>query len=172
MPIAHKLSKVKKNAAKLTAAMHVKGRKLKQLNRATLREKKLTTRKAKAQEQRKHDFLVHRVFQEAVKGREEEIFDLEFMKNVTKSFVHRHDEEIADLESQKRPGRPAPARLQILLEKRKLDCHIFDTGIQVPDLTIKENVVALKAWNGTSGGLEAIKLVRITSTSTGDEMTD
>lgn len=57
MPLAHNLSKVTKNLSKSksSGSMHIKGRKFKQLNRATLRDKKITTKKLKSLEQKENE---------------------------------------------------------------------------------------------------------------------
>lgn len=58
MPLAHNLNKVTKNISKSTGSLHIKGRKFKQLNRATLRDKKLQQRKSQSLERKSNELSI------------------------------------------------------------------------------------------------------------------
>lgn len=162
MPLAHNLNKVTKNLSKSTGSIHIKGRKFKQLNRATLRDQKLTARKAKAHEQREKEVQDFKFIQEAINNRkEQETFTLDEMKLFIESFLSRYDEELTRLRKERRPGRPATSRQQILEEKVKYDEQIYKTGYRIPDLSDKDTVEKLKNWNGSSGGLTIMKFIRV-----------
>lgn len=162
MPIAHNLKKVTKNLSKSTGQMHIKGRKFKQLNRATLRDQKITAKKAKHQEQKTYDLEVFKLLQKLVMQQPDKIvFSLEDMKEFIELFISRFDEDLQKFEDQRRPGRPILTKHQILQEKKKYDQHLYKTGFKIPDLSDKSTVERLKLWNGTGGGVVIMKLVHI-----------
>jgi translation machinery-associated protein 16 len=74
MPVVHSLSKVQKNIQKSKGAMHPKGRKFKQLNRATLRENKINRRKVDHVERKEHEMQRVLFFKEAVNSRPDQNF--------------------------------------------------------------------------------------------------
>lgn len=162
MPLAHNLNKVTKNLTKSTGQMHVKGRKFKQLNRATLRDQKITTKKLKHQEQKDRELSGIEFMKDCVNEMaEQEIFLMEQMKSFIERYISRHDEELKELKDQRRPGRPPTSR-QLLLEVTvENERQVYATGFRIPDLNNKETVERLKLWNGTSGGTTVMKFIHV-----------
>lgn len=162
MPLAHNLNKVTKNLSKSTGQMHVKGRKFKQLNRATLRDQKITTKKLKHQEQKDRElagiqFMKDRVYEYP----DQEVFLLEQMKSFIEDYIGRNDEELKQLKDERRPGRPATSRqlhLEVVIGDEK---QVYSTGFKIPDLSNKETVERVKLWNGTSGGTTVMKFIHV-----------
>ncbi|RLV93976.1 Translation machinery-associated protein 16 [Spathaspora sp. JA1] len=170
MPLAHNLSKVTKNLSKSTGQMHIKGRKFKQLNRATLRDKKITDRKLKTLQQKENElaivFFLQKIINDDDDFKVQETFSLEEIKEFIELFIGRFDDELEELRATRRPGRPATARQQILEEKVKHDRQVYATGIKVPDLTDKLTVQRLILWNGTTGGTTTMKFTHISKDMT------
>ncbi|CUM45325.1 uncharacterized protein AC631_00440 [Debaryomyces fabryi] len=162
MPLAHNLNKVTKNLSKSTGQMHVKGRKFKQLNRATLRDQKITAKKLKHQEQKDRELASVQFMKDSVNDHaDQEVFLLEQMKAFIEEYIGRHDEELKELKEQRRPGRPATSRqlqLEVVIENEK---QVYATGFKIPDLSNKETVERLKLWNGTSGGTTVMKFIHV-----------
>lgn len=165
MPLAHNLNKVTKNLSKAKGAMHIKGRKFKQLNRATLRDKKLTDKRMKTLIQKEKDngivFFLQKLINDDDDYKVQQQFDLQEIKGFIEIYLSRHDEELEELISSRRPGRPLTPRHQLLEEKAKHEKHVYSTGMKVPDLTDKVTVELLKVWNGTSGALTTIKFIHV-----------
>lgn len=162
MPIAHSLNKVSKSISKSKGQLHIKGRKFKQLNRATLRDQKLTSRKLNKQELRDRELLSVKFIQEAVKNRPEtEVFTLEDMKMFIEGYLARYDEELKELRDSRRPGRPATSRQQILEEKVKHELQTYETGFKCPDLSDRYTVERLRLWTGSSGGTTVMKFIHV-----------
>lgn len=162
MPIQHSLTKVQKTIQKSKGAMHPKGRKFKQLSRATLRETKIQNKKAEHLERREMENLRYVFLQEAVQNRpEHDTFTLDDMKLFVEAFLTRDDEEIEQLQSERRKGRP-PTNRQLLLEnKRKYEQSEYSSGYEIPDLRDEQTVKLLKSWNGTSGMLNKFKYIHL-----------
>lgn len=160
MPIQHSLSKVQKTIQKSKGAMHPKGRKFKQLNRATLREQKIQGKKIAHMERREIEMMRIKFLQEAVNNRpEKETFTLDDMKLFIEAFLTRDDEELDQLKAERRKGRPASNRQMILENKLKHETSEYESGYQIPDLSDKATVEFLRGWNGTTGMLNRFKYV-------------
>ncbi|ODQ82602.1 hypothetical protein BABINDRAFT_31337 [Babjeviella inositovora NRRL Y-12698] len=161
MPVAKSLAKVTKNLQNSRGQIHPKGRKFKQLARATLRDQKLQVSKIKATEKRQNELLVVKFLQEALTTRPQTAFTLEDMKLFIDAYLSRDDEVLVTLRAERRPGRPAGARLQILEEKVKYEKLLFETGYKIPDLSNPDVVKRLREWNGTSGGASIFQWIHV-----------
>ncbi|CCH41029.1 hypothetical protein BN7_566 [Wickerhamomyces ciferrii] len=167
MPIAHSLTKVQKTIQKSKGAMHPKGRKFKQLSRATLRESKINEKKLHHVQNKEYQNQRTVFFQEAISNREEkDVFGLEDMKLFIEAFLSRDDEEIEQLKSERRKGRPATTRQVLLENKKKEEEQEYKTGYLIPDISDEKTVVFLRNWNGTTGGLGILKFIRISKDTT------
>ncbi|ODV93037.1 hypothetical protein PACTADRAFT_5421 [Pachysolen tannophilus NRRL Y-2460] len=164
MPLAKSLSKVQKSAKNKN--IHPKGRKFKQLNRATLREKKILDKKAKHSEKKENELLIVNYIKEII-GQDDlkkvVSFGLNDMKVFIEAFISRDDEELIDLQNQRRPNRPASNRQLILENRKKSEIQQFTegAGFSIPDLSDVENVENLRNWNGTFGGINNVKRIYI-----------
>lgn len=157
----HKVSK--KLSKQLSGSLHVKGRKFKQLNRATERENRLQKKRLQYAEQKNHELLVYLHIQEKInENKDKEVFTPEDMRKFVSEYVCRNDEELAQTEKDRRPGRPLSSKQQLQIEKRKHDEHVFETGFRIPDISDKLTVDRLRGWNGTSGSVSSWKFTMIT----------
>ena len=75
--------------------------------------------------------------------------------------IHRDQEEIAQLKSERRKGRPPTRREELLSQRTETEEKEFKTGFWVPDLTQMDVLLALKHWNGDWSGLSPMKFVRL-----------
>lgn len=170
MPVVHSLSKVNRTLNKSKGAIHIKGRKFKQLNRATLREKKLGDRKLKHLIQKEKEMGIIYFFQKLINDdddfKTQETFTFEEMKGFTEIFLTRYNEELEELDANRRPGRPLTNRHQLLQEKVKHENHLYLTGIKIPNLADKSTVQFLKLWNGTAGATTVMKFIQISKDMT------
>ncbi len=84
MPFIKNLNKVKRKLKGSNSQLHPKGRKYKQLTRATLRDIKMNERKHARHTQREHDLLRVKFFQTIVKDMNPDIvsYNLEEMKEL------------------------------------------------------------------------------------------
>lgn len=82
----------------------------------------------------------------------------DFVKAV---FLTRHDDEIKQLESERRPGRPPPKRLQELKDLKVKELQDYNNGIEIPDMTNKINVDLLRDWEGDPHAIPTFRMVRI-----------
>lgn len=165
MPVQHSLSKVTKTLQKSKGTVHPKGRKIKQLTRATLREGKIAKKKAAHLERKEHELQRTLFFQEAISG-EKESYSLEEMKELIETFLSRDDEELEQLRGERRKGRAPTNRHALLENKKKHEEAEYDSGYYIPNINDEDTVKHLRAWNRTTGGLNTVKFVHIARTST------
>uniref|UniRef100_A0A0L0NTV7 Translation machinery-associated protein 16 n=1 Tax=Candidozyma auris TaxID=498019 RepID=A0A0L0NTV7_CANAR len=161
MPLAKSLTKVSKKIAGSSATLHAKGRKFKQLSRATEREAKIRAKKQRHMEQKNHELLFYLHIQESIQNRQEETFTMEDMREIVTLWVCRDDEELKEIDRNRRPGRPLTSKQQLLKEKRAHDEHVFETGIRTPDLRDKDTVINVRNWNGNVGASTAWKFTTV-----------
>lgn len=81
--------------------------------------------------------------------------------NTDSRFLARDSDELAKLKAARRPGRPASSRQDLLQIKTDKERQEYKEGFTVPDITDSATVEGLKAWNGTQGGINVLKFVRI-----------
>lgn len=158
------MAKVTKSIGNNKHKVHPRGRKLQQLERATLRDQQLEKKKRQHADNKTVELLRYSYIQELIKS-VDLASDLTFSKadvaNFIELFICRDDEELEQLKKSKRSNRP-PSNRQLLLEQRKkAENKEFDIGFLAPDLTDAKSVEALRSWNGTFGSLNQVKKFRL-----------
>ncbi|GMM37127.1 Tma16 protein [Saccharomycopsis crataegensis] len=170
MPTGKTLLKVSRQSSKSKSVMfHPKGRKFAKLNKAHLREHKLEKKKMQHIDKREHELRRTLFFQEAAENRvsdEKKSFTVEEMKLFIEAYLSRFDEELEELRDQRRPGRPASKRQDLLEDQKKKDRAEYVSGFKVPDMSDEANVENLIKWNGTIGGVNNVKVIYLTKNST------
>ncbi|KAH9215011.1 translation machinery-associated protein 16 [Leptodontidium sp. 2 PMI_412] len=157
------LEKTRKKIAKKKGnitALHENSRDSQRLRRALMRDDKLIK---VASARRKNDKpLVQRAayFQEAIRANEGKALDLDTVQSLIKSFVHQNDEEFNELKKDRRPGRPASTREDLLRIKIAADEKEYENGFYLTD---ENNVIYLDRWEGSWSYLSTLKWVRISS---------
>ncbi|KAL7274914.1 translation machinery-associated protein 16 [Rhizina undulata] len=169
MPIA--LAKVtKKIKAKKGGKLDaLSGRDSKRVNRAALREEKLRKVGSLRAKTRETELVRVGYFKVCTKDAIEP-FSVEKTQQLIAKWVHRDDEELAEFQSKRRPGRPATNKEDLLKMKIDKEIEEFRTGYYVPDLQDWANVERLKRWDGSVGGLAQITFTRITRDDLSSEL--
>ncbi|PBP23094.1 hypothetical protein BUE80_DR005734 [Diplocarpon rosae] len=154
--------KISKKKGNITA-LHENSRDVQRLRRAGMRDDKLV--KVAAARRKNDRPLIQRAtyFQEAIRANDGKPLDLESVKNLIQSFVHQNDEAFNQLKKERRPGRPASTREDVLKTKIAADEKEYENGFYLPDLTDENNVIFLDRWEGSWSYLSTLKWVRISS---------
>ena len=76
-------------------------------------------------------------------------------------YLGRDDEELAALQSSRRPGRPPSTRETLLKQHQAVEQGEYASGFWVPDLEDVENLDKLKKWDGKWSGLATLGFVRV-----------
>ena len=76
--------------------------------------------------------------------------------------ISRDEEELAQLQQERRKGRPPIRREEALTQRTQTEEKEFKTGFWMPDMSDEDVLVALKAWNGKWSGLSPLKFIRLT----------
>ncbi|KAI5950429.1 TMA16 [Candida margitis] len=162
MPLAHNLNKVSKNLSKSTGSMHIKGRKFKQLNRATVRDKKLKLQKVESVEKKSNELLIVSFLQEQIVNDDNKpSYTLSEIQDLIESFIGQDRQRLNEVKQEHRKGRPISTKQKLLAEKLKHEEHLFATGYKIPDLSHEETVTRLRNWNGTTGATTGFKFVHV-----------
>lgn len=82
------------------------------------------------------------------------------------SYLGRHDEELAELKSQRRPGRPSSTREDLLQQFMKTEYREYNGGFWIPDMQDEGNLRILRQWNGEWTALNTFKFVRLSRDGT------
>lgn len=83
------------------------------------------------------------------------------MTLINSRWVHRDDEELFEMRSERRPGRPPSTKEDLLKQRIDREIEEFKTGFYIPDLQNSENIERLRRWDGTVGSLAQVKFTRI-----------
>ncbi|CZR64198.1 probable TMA16 Protein putative involved in cytoplasmic ribosome function [Phialocephala subalpina] len=160
------LEKTRKKIAKKKgniSALHENSRDSQKLRRAANRDDKL---EKVASLRKKHDRpLMERAayFQEAIRANDGKPLEVDTIQSLVKTFVHQHNEEFSQLKKERRPGRPASTREDLLRIKIAADIKEYEDGFYLPELTDETNVVLLNRWEGSWSYLATLKWVRMNS---------
>ncbi|KAI9230120.1 MAG: hypothetical protein DHS80DRAFT_12922, partial [Piptocephalis tieghemiana] len=87
------------------------------------------------------------------------------MRPILESFISRYDEEMFELEANRRPGRPKSGRETELELLRQREAETYTAGMDVPDLTSPSTVKILRAWDGDHNSILRIRTIRLTAPS-------
>ncbi|QIX00593.1 hypothetical protein AMS68_006110 [Peltaster fructicola] len=91
--------------------------------------------------------------------------DLAEIHDLLKDFVARHDQEIEQLKSERRAGRPASNRQTLLEQLVDSERKEYDSGFWMPNLQDEETLVKLDKWNGDWSGLTNLRYIRLSANS-------
>jgi translation machinery-associated protein 16 len=103
---------------------------------------------------------------------EKTTYNMEEMKQMITAFIARDEDELNKIKSERRPGRPASSRQDMLQLKLDHDLQEYKAGYNVPNLLDGETVAHLREWNGSQGGLNSIKFIRVAKDKDKEEEND
>ncbi|OCK79309.1 hypothetical protein K432DRAFT_383188 [Lepidopterella palustris CBS 459.81] len=163
---ARSLNKVSKQIAKKkgrNVILHENSRDTRRLQRASCRDDKLS--RLVALRKKEHRFHLERIsyFRTAASERLTP-FTIPEIQNLIETYLHRDDEELAKEKAERRPGRPASNRENLLKQKQSLEEREYISGFWMPDLEDVKNLEFLKEWTGEWVSLSTMKFVRISKT--------
>ncbi|EEA18978.1 translation machinery-associated protein 16 [Talaromyces marneffei ATCC 18224] len=163
MPLKN-LSKIQKKLTKKRGklnALHEESRNAKILRRASAREDRIARVATSAMIARQSflDRVVH--FQECLEELSEPIAmtDEDIVELIHK-WIHRSDDELQELQEERRKGRPPSKREENLKQRTVTEEKEYRSGFWMPDVTQQEVRQQLKIWNGEWSSLSALKFIR------------
>lgn len=74
------------------------------------------------------------------------------------------------MQSERRAGRPASPKEDLLKQRINRELEEFRTGFYVPDLQNWENIEWLQRWDGSVGSLAQVKFARVSKDGSPVEM--
>ncbi|KFY41406.1 hypothetical protein V494_03026 [Pseudogymnoascus sp. VKM F-4513 (FW-928)] len=147
-------------------ALHENSRDSMRLRRASNRDEKLK-RVGSAKRKDNQPLIVRAAFfQEAVRRNGGKELTMEQITPLIEEFVHQNDEEYSEIKSERRAGRPASTREDVLRIRIAKDEKEWENGFYLPDLTIPDNAIYLDRWDGSWAYLPTLKWVTIAKNGT------
>ncbi|RKP11222.1 translation machinery-associated protein 16 [Piptocephalis cylindrospora] len=149
---------------------HPFSRKANQMNRVFLRSEKL--QKAKSARLGHMEETVQRflAFRDALSP-ETITMTREEMRQVLETYVSRYDEEMFQLEADRRPGRPKTGRETELELLRLRETESYASGLDVPNLTSPSMVKILRGWDGDHNSITRFRTIRLSASASKDKKT-
>lgn len=80
---------------------------------------------------------------------------------LVEDYLGRLDEELAQIEAERRPGRPPSGREINLKQHQATEQGEYTSGFWIPDMESLEILQKLKDWDGKWSSLATMKFVRI-----------
>ncbi|KAL8780562.1 MAG: hypothetical protein Q9194_000833 [Teloschistes cf. exilis] len=78
-----------------------------------------------------------------------------------KLYLSRNADELATIQSERRPGRPTSTREDTLKQGIDVEDKEYASGLWIPDISDAATVDRLAAWNGEWSSLNNLRFVRI-----------
>ncbi|KAL1916660.1 uncharacterized protein VTP21DRAFT_5364 [Calcarisporiella thermophila] len=140
-------------------ALHPNSRKANQVNRAYMRVDRLEKKRSeritgKNPLVERYLWFRYAMDEEVACLSKSEVHDLIEM------YLNRHNEELKELQSTRREGRPKSPREDLLEALIKKERQEYISGLDIPDLTIPKNVKKLRAWDGDVNFLSQLRIER------------
>ncbi|KAK5734336.1 translation machinery-associated protein 16 [Elasticomyces elasticus] len=87
--------------------------------------------------------------------------DVAAIQAIIVEFLKRNDEEIEQLKSERRAGRPPSTRFTILEQEKKSEGKEYESGFWVPNLQDEVTLQRLDGWKGDWIGLANLRFLRV-----------
>lgn len=159
-----KLNKVqkhvhKKKGAKINA-LHENSRDAQRLRKAGARDERVARVTATRQQANRPWLERIAFFQDKLPDTLHPL-ELDQIKDLIRQFLSRHDDELAELKAERRPGRPASTRQTLLEQQVKLEAQEYESGFWLPNLQDEETLVKLEGWGGEWLSLGVLRFIRV-----------
>jgi translation machinery-associated protein 16 len=82
------------------------------------------------------------------------------------SYIKRDQDEIDQLQAERRPGRPASSRQDLLTQAQQTEQKEYESGFWVPDVQDELNLNVLREWSGNWGAMNQLKYSRVAKDGT------
>jgi translation machinery-associated protein 16 len=138
---------------------HPYSRKAVQMKRAILRQATGSQKEVIRHEPRKRAIDKLMWFKEQLPTSNE--MSMEQIHEILEKYIQRNSTEIQEIKKTLRPGRPKPNRLDLLETLREKELQDYKVGMDMPDLSLPENVQLLREWDGQYGSITRIKTTRV-----------
>lgn len=77
------------------------------------------------------------------------------------TYLSRSDTALAQLKSERRPGRPASTKQTLLEQSIKTEKQEYEAGFWIPDLRDEDTVKKVAEWKGQWNGLGTMRFCRV-----------
>lgn len=136
---------------------HPNSRKSHQIQRAALRDERLTALSISKQKDQMKWINRYGFFKVIATTDPNATFSEEEIRILIGTYINRHDSELETLKEERRPGRPKKSRQDLLERTKDMELMEFQGGFKVPIMDDVLNLEELRHWKGDVGGMQKIK---------------
>lgn len=162
-----KLNKVQKHITKKKGtkinSLHENSRDALRLRKASARDERVL-KKTSTREKANAQWLDRIVFFRERLPETLHPLDTARIQEITEEWLSRHDDEIAALKAERRPGRPASNRQSLLEQAVKAERGEYESGFWLPNLQDEETLLKLDSWEGDWLSLANLRFIRVQKT--------
>ena len=83
------------------------------------------------------------------------------VQDLIAGYIARDTEELAQLQLERRPGRPPSKRGELLKHRREVEEKEYDSGFWVPDVIDADHADMLRLWLGQWNALSVVRFIRV-----------
>lgn len=136
---------------------HPNSRKSHQIQRAALRDERITAQAITKQKDQMKWINRYGFFKVIATTNPSQIFTEDEVRSLIETYIDRNESELQSLIEERRPGRPKGSRQDILERAKALELGEYKSGFKVPVMDDFLNLEELRNWRGDVGGLQKIK---------------
>ncbi|KAF1824864.1 uncharacterized protein K489DRAFT_313953 [Dissoconium aciculare CBS 342.82] len=159
-----KLNKVRKHVSKKKGAkmnsLHENSRDAQRLRKASVRDERVL-KTVSTKEKANHHWLDRVSFFQDNLPDTLHPMEMSRVQDLIEEWLSRHDEEVATLKSERRPGRPATTRQTLLEQAIHAERLEYESGFWMPNLRDEESLIKLDAWKGDWLSLANLRFSRV-----------
>lgn len=149
----------KKKGAKIKS-LHENSRDAQRLRRATTRDDRVA-RLTAVREQVNKQWINRVAFFQQRLPETLHPWEIGRIQSLIQEYVERSDEDLDQLRSERRAGRPPSTRQTLLEQQRRADEKEYESGFWLPNLQDEETLVKLDGWRGDWVGLSIMRFARV-----------
>ncbi|CCG80909.1 Putative uncharacterized protein [Taphrina deformans PYCC 5710] len=136
---------------------HPNSRKSHQIQRAALRDERITAQAITKQKEQMKWINRFGFFKVIATTNPDQLFTEEEVKSLIETYIERNKSELMTLVEERRAGRPKSSRQDLLERAKELELSEYRSGFKVPVMDDLLNLEELRHWKGDVGGLQKIK---------------
>lgn len=137
---------------------HPNSRKSHQIQRAALRDERITAQGITKQKEQMKWINRYGFFKVITTTNPGAVYSEPEVRSLIETYLGRNDSELQSLVETRRPGRPKSTRQDLLERTKELERSEYESGFKVPVMDDVLNLEELRHWKGDVGGLQKVRL--------------
>lgn len=141
--------------------LHEKSRKFLKAKREIIRKERLNHEKGDRIKNKVHTTIDRLTWFQLILEEDKNTLSESEIHELLELYLSRYDDKLAELKSSLRPNRPIPKKIHEIESVQFTEMDEYkNSGLEIPDLTLEDNVKRFKAWSGDYNSISLIKMKR------------